>query len=299
MSDAWLIIGIFVFAFILWAATGGPNRPISFAGPYLTPINTVGDIETGGTGGSSWWNSTGTGGNNGGGSWGNGNLEEWGEVSPFSNQVQISSGASGPAATSVSAEYVSIRATSGASDVDVTGWKVISMETGATATIPQAQIIARQGGSANVMLKPSHEVVMSTGSSPLGSSFRENTCIGYAAQGRTFTPSLRNSCPTALDELGNFFEGDAAAYNECRDAVSSFGRCTVPESPRGVSSRCRAFISDRLNYAGCVRVHQADADFYGNNWRVYLGSRTELWRTDNETLRLVDREGRTVDVYTY
>ena len=299
MSDAWLIIGIFVFAFILWAATGGPNRPISFAGPYLTPISTIGDAEGDyseeGTdtrgGGTSWWGSA----NNDRDK----ELAIWGTVSPFKDQVRIGSGSGGPGATDLAREYVTMRATSDAESVNVTGWQIMSMKTGASVTIPQAQIIAQQAGSSNIILNSGQEVIVSTGRSLVGASFRDNACTGYLAQGRTFTPSLRTSCPAPLDELGDFFEGDASSYNECRETVRSFQRCTAPSIPRGTSSRCRNFIEDRLSYAGCVRVHKNDAEFYADTWRVYVDRSKELWRTDNETLRLVDREGRTVDVYTY
>lgn len=295
MSDAWLIIGIFAFAFILWLATGGPNRPISFAGPYLTPMTTIGDVDgdygeddaTNGdnSSGTSWW-----------GSWNDEDATIWGTVSPFKDQVRIASGSS---ATDASREYVVIRASSGTKDVSITGWQIMSMKTGATVIIPQSQIIAAQAGTADIILDAGQEVIISSSVSPIGASFRENSCTDYLTQGRTFTPSLRASCPAPLDELGAFFEGDAAAYNECREVVRSFQRCTVPSVPRGTSNRCREFIEDRLSYAGCVQAHKHDAEFYGGTWRVYLNRATELWRTDNETLRLLDRDDRTVDVYTY
>lgn len=303
MSDAWLIIGIFVAAFILWAYTGGPDRPISFAGPYITPIADFGDMQEGyddegGRAAPVSWRS-------GSGRldslWArDGSADAYGETSPYTGDVNISSGSGGPSQTEASQEYVAIRVASGAGSVNVTGWRIMSMESGASVTIPQAQPIAQQAGSADVVLAPGGEAFISTGSSPIGASFRENACIGYIANRYQFSPALGgSSCPAPADELGAFFEGDGAAYNECREAVRGFARCEVPTAPSGISSRCRSFIQERLNYPGCVRVHQDDAEFFGDTWRVYLGQRTELWRTDNETLRLVDREGRTVDVYAY
>src|SRR3954469_12764649 len=34
--DAWFFIGIFVFIFLIWVATGGPLHPIAFTGPRLS-----------------------------------------------------------------------------------------------------------------------------------------------------------------------------------------------------------------------------------------------------------------------
>ncbi len=46
-NDAMFIIGLFVFFFLLWAFSGGPSRPISFAGPYITPITNEGQTQAG------------------------------------------------------------------------------------------------------------------------------------------------------------------------------------------------------------------------------------------------------------
>src|ERR1035437_7397212 len=35
MHDAWFFIGIFVFIFLIWVATGGPLHPLAFTGPRL------------------------------------------------------------------------------------------------------------------------------------------------------------------------------------------------------------------------------------------------------------------------
>src|SRR5882757_1001106 len=41
-TDLLFFIAVFIFIFVVWVATGGPDRPISFAGPYLYPIETTG-----------------------------------------------------------------------------------------------------------------------------------------------------------------------------------------------------------------------------------------------------------------
>ena len=46
-SDGLFFLGVIAFFFILWFATGGPTRPMSFAGPYITPITDVGTVSSG------------------------------------------------------------------------------------------------------------------------------------------------------------------------------------------------------------------------------------------------------------
>src|ERR1035437_8257992 len=40
--DAWFFVGIFVFIFLIWIATGGPLHPISFTGPTLAEPQELG-----------------------------------------------------------------------------------------------------------------------------------------------------------------------------------------------------------------------------------------------------------------
>ncbi len=47
MNDGIFIIGFFLFFFVAWVASGGPSKPISFAGPFITPVTTVGTTQSG------------------------------------------------------------------------------------------------------------------------------------------------------------------------------------------------------------------------------------------------------------
>lgn len=305
-GDAWLIIAVFVFAFVLWVSTGGPTRPISFAGPYITPITDVDDTQSGygddisiGNGSrgarSGVWsvrsvfgrfeNSV-------------GESEDVGVVSPEAGQVRIISGSGGPGGSSPDREYVALRAE--AESVNITGFRLVSSRSGASATIPQGTTAPRSGTVTNIVLVGDEEAVVTTGSSPIGSSFRENRCIGYLGVTSFIPPLANRSCPSPTEELGRGYPGDADSYDECRAIVSRIPRCDVrPDIPREASSECERFIETRLNYQGCVDAHFNDSDFRGDTWRVYLNQGRELWRSDDETIRLLDREGRTVDIYSY
>lgn len=306
MGDAWLVIAIFVFAFILWASTGGPSRPISFAGPYITPLTDVDDVQTGygedislGTDEeprSNLWSVRSV-----VGRFENrlGSTANVGPLSPYAGQVQIASGAGGPSASDADNEYVALRSDS-ESTVDITGWRLVSEKSGASVVIPQAEHIARSGVPGNIVLSDGEEVIITTGSTAVGTSFRENKCTAYLARDR-FVPALSvRSCPSPLQELGDFYPVRAAEYDACREVVSTFARCEEPRSiPREASDSCENFIETRLSYRGCLHGHASDTDFLGPTWRVFLGQSRELWRSDSEVIKLLDREGRTVDVYSY
>ena len=46
-ADALLVIACLVMIYVAWIATGGPSRPISKAGPYITPITRTGERSQG------------------------------------------------------------------------------------------------------------------------------------------------------------------------------------------------------------------------------------------------------------
>jgi hypothetical protein len=124
--------------------------------------------------------------------------------------------------------------------------------------------------------------------------------MGYLGVTSFIPPLANRSCPSPTEELGDGYDGSATSYDECRAVVSQFPRCAVPRDiPRDASSACEAFIKARLNYQGCVDAHFNDPDFRGDTWRVYLGQGGELWRSDNESIKLLDTQGRTVDIYSY
>jgi hypothetical protein len=66
-----------------------------------------------------------------------------------------------------------------------------------------------------------------------------------------------------------------------------------------MSSACENYLRTKVSYDGCVAMHQYDDDFYEDEWRVFLGSRASLWGDNHDTIRLLDRQGRTIDVFTY
>lgn len=304
-GDGLFFIGIIIFIFIVWVATGGPSRPISFAGPYITPITDVGTVQQG-------YGDTGTA--NSRSVWaeitdideglanlqrGASDLRAYGVASPYEGSVQIV-GYGGASATDPDEEYITL-SVSGDESVLISGWSLVSSASGYGARIPGGSELPR-AGSINelgpIILAPGEEAIVVSGSSPIGISFKENMCTGYFAERQTFVPSLGMRCPTAYDEFDRYYPGNELADDSCYARMRETNTCEVPSTSR-VSNECRALIDQYLHYNGCVATHRYEARFAGDTWRVYLGERRELWKQSRDAIKLLDAEGRTVDLYTY
>ena len=299
-ADALLFGAIIVFLFILWLYNGGPNNPISFSGPYITPITDVGQTSSGygdthtSAGSAIWESVTSALGSSGSGSSGTG------KPSSYANSVFLGSGDA--ASSDVRSEYLTIRV-SGSSPVDITGWRLVSEKTGASATIGQGVVVAKRTDSVDILLASGDKAIVVTGHSPIGDSFLETECTGYLADDDTFSPRLSTgSCPAPLDELSDYYGGtNASSYDKCEKYVSGYYSCSVPsnDSSSDAPSSCRNFIKDELTYNGCVSNHRTDTDFQGDTWRVYLDQSRELWRSSNDTIDLLDKSGNRVAQYSY
>ncbi len=313
--DAWFFVGIFVFIFLIWIATGGPMHPIAFSGPTLA--------EPGALGGGTYLSlprapfSVGSanvslpGSSNGGSVSGGTGVSlpsfvggsSFGTPSPYYGIVSMNHYVSGAGSTNPGNEYVEITvAQSATAPVDISGWTLESSATGAAAVIPKGTEVPTSGivnAVQDIVLTPGTQALIISGQSPIGASFRDNKCIGYFSTFQQFSPPLPQNCPLPYDELTSFYPGyirDAA----CIDYVNTLSRCqAVLSPPVGTSGACQNFLVNYLNYNGCVNAHRNDADFEGNTWRVYLGRTNSMWRTQNEVVKLLDAQGKTVDAFSY
>jgi hypothetical protein len=315
-SDVFFFLGVFIFIFVVWVATGGPERPISFTGPYLYPIQTTGVNATAYGDGRAIDTSTKA------GSIGSNlkdtrvNIEElkkqladlkaFGESSPYRGLVTIDHSTYGPAQSDVKKEYITIRYSSSAdNDLTITGWRVVSGSSGASAIIGAGAKLVRAGSlnpTSEIALAPGDSAIIQTGSSPIGDSFQENRCSGYLDQFQNFEPTFSNNCPSPTDEFRSFYTGsvNAAKDDRCYDFLKTLPSCVLPTNvSRDLPSQCRDFISDRLNYNGCVAAHEFEPKFFTSTWRIFLDHRNQMWREGAETIKLLDREGKTVDLFAY
>lgn len=315
--DAWFFVGIFAFIFLVWIATGGPSHPISFSGPTLAQPQELGggtylsfpradfgygkgaDVHLPGSsegGGSISGSSAGTPTSISG--------VDFGSPSPYRGKVSLYHYVSGAGSTNPNNESVTISVSQNAGTVvDLTGWTIQSEASGNAAVIPKGTETPTSGTVnpvQDIVLSPGTSAHVSSGRSPIGASFRENKCIGYFGQYQTFTPALPLNCPTPKEEFASFYGSAYIRDDACVSYVNSLGRCETQLSPPvGVSSDCQSFLVNHLNYNGCVDAHKNDSDFQGNTWRVYLGRTTPLFRTQHEVVKLLDKDGKTVDAFSY
>lgn len=318
MHDAWFFVGVFVFIFLIWIATGGPTNPLSFSGPRLSPPQELGGgtylqlpRASLGTGDSNVYLKGSSGGGGVYGSSWNSNEQlpiliggTFGTPSPYRGIVRMSRFVSGSGVADPKNEYVEISASQNAGvPVDISGWRILSDASGNVATIPEGTEVPISGtinASEKIVLAPGMRAIIVSGQSPIGASFRENVCIGYFSSFQKFSPSLPQNCPDPSNELSTYYGAGYIRDPACIDATDKISRCQVTLSPpQNMSGACQSFMVKYLNYNGCVEAHRSDANFAGDTWRIFLGRTTSMWRANHEIVKLLDASGKTVDAFSY
>ncbi len=321
MEDSTFILGIFAFMFLLWLITGGPTRPLSFAGPVLhTTISTGGAINYRGSG------THFTNGQQRSPRADKSQIEQkisqinrqvqnlskgvrhavlFGSSSPYRGKVSLGDFVSGAGSTNPDKEYITLYVSSNINrGIDISGWKLESKTTGKVAIIPKGTNIPRSGiiNAANpIVVTAGQRVIISSGQSPIGASFQENVCTGYFTEYQSFYPSLPRICPTPQNELKKFYRPQPYTRDlACIKKVQNIQRCTlIGTIPQGLTTSCSTFLTNYINYNGCVNAHEHDVSFLGNTWRIYLGRTQSMWRPQYETVKLLDAQGKTVDMFSY
>lgn len=317
-GDLWWFVAIITALGLIWYATGGPNRPEAWQGPFIQPPAPLSSGEIYGAGRtisaprpapvSPPTYQT-------------GDLREplLTARSPWYGRVSIDSG-SGPYEIQPNQEYLALEANyNNTVSVTVTGW---SLTNGRSR--PDGVVIPRAarlfiGNSTNLVttpiaLAPGARLVLTTGRMPnsnpysINANFLTNKCSGYldTLPQYRFTPALRRSCPSPAKD-----PGVSNLDRECYDFVSYLSSCHTPkvehdadgyefiDNISGLPSSCRAFLEDHFNYNSCVKWHEQDIDFYGTEWRVYLNRSWELWGPNREHITLYDQSGKIVAERSY
>lgn len=312
--DAWFFVGILGFVFLVWAATGGPSRPLSWAGPSLAQPQELG----GGTylrlprspftiagshtslPGSSDSRTTYTRYSGSGSLYG----IDFGTPSPFRSLVTLTRRVVNASSTNPNLEYLSLAVpTTAREHLTITNWQFVSEVTGNAALIPSGTplpLLGKVSAVAPITLRPGDRATIFTGRSPIGVSFRENKCTGYLNSFQAFTPALTQRCPLPVDELVNYYGDYYVRDTTCLDYVKKLPRCGTVFFPKDdISARCENFVLTHLNYNGCVATHRDDTDFEGTTWRIYLNMSDALWRGKDELIKLWDAGRKTVDAFSY
>ena len=228
----------------------------------------------------------------------------FGDPSPERGRVHITE-TYAATETDPAREYIVITASTGnTAPIALKNWSLQSAYTGVRLYIPFASSLFLMGiinDQEDVSLNPGGSASLNSGPSPVGTSFRENMCSGYLGQLRSFYPPLANSCPPASASLPFTPENLKVYGEECFNFLQNIPACTAPLDaiPNNANPNCRAFAANVLSYNGCVAANKHRTGFYSDTWRVYLGSSGELWRNSHDIIRLLDSDGRTVDVATY
>lgn len=167
-----------------------------------------------------------------------------------------------------------------------------------------AVLLPRQGKvnkSSEITLTMDSRLIVTSGESPIGVSFRENLCSGFLDQYQEFVPPLEDNCPLFVRELARELPPDDQPGEACLAYAESLPRCrfTQRELPLGVNATCRDFISNHINYNSCVETLKEKVGFLSGQWRIFLDSKVELWDNDFEAITLRDENGVSLDILSY
>ncbi len=226
--------------------------------------------------------------------------------SPYADTISLRS--SRLSADDEDEEYVTIVASNRlSSPVNISGWKLKSLLSEKVRSIPRgtthlASTRAFQT-SDNIFLGAGDSAVVLSGNvAGIRSSFLTNKCTGYLEENHDFVPGLFAQCPRLSEENLSAYNispehfRNLTEYDSCIDAIEDVQSCREGHPSSDVPSRCRTFIHDYSDYEGCYKLHQFDSDFLGDEWRIFLGSTADLWRSDREAVALIDGNGKVVDV---
>ncbi|QQR82218.1 hypothetical protein IPJ70_02965 [Candidatus Campbellbacteria bacterium] len=205
-------------------------------------------------------------------------------------------------------EYVVVAASSNnPAPIVISGWKLESIISGTRVSIPQGVALLEgaypQRHEQNVFLAPGERAIINSRYAVgINTGFLENKCTGYIDPRYTISPPLTRSCPSLKNEnLSTFGITPSAfhntdAYDTCMDGIESARSCERGSYASTTPSICKAFIKKYSTYDGCLELHKTDSDFFGDTWRLFLGSNKDVWRNEREAIALIDDSGKVVDI---
>ena len=178
--------------------------------------------------------------------------------------------------------------------IDITGWQIQSND--GDEYIPQAVNLYDPTGLApesDINVKTGDTVFMYSSSAPF--NLRLNECIGYAAHVANFEPPLPLTCPYLIQSQLQDFSG------ACQNYLDTIGQCQTaalsgPQVPTN-DYACMNYIENNFTYRSCFDQHSEDANFLSNQVWVWTGSSPV--NQYHDTVRLLDKNGLLVDIYTY
>lgn len=276
MKDfGWLALFLIVLG-VIWFAQGGASRLSSITSPFLNPP----EIAPSESSSSS------------------GETTAIGPTSSYKGKINLS--VWNAKETDPQNEYLEIRASSDIKPISVSDW-TIEDQRGSKFSLGRGAnlfFLSQVNAQEPIILEPNGVVIVTSGRSPVGASFRLNLCTGYFNQFQKFVSSLPEECPRIREEEIPISYPDACFY-----FVSGLSRCRMPanipyETSIKIGNDCILFLSEKANYSGCVAAYKNEKNFYRNEWRVYLNRDKEIWATRG-TIILRDQNGNVVDEESY
>jgi hypothetical protein len=178
--------------------------------------------------------------------------------------------------------------------IDITGWQIKSQNSG--EYIPQAIAVYDPSGltpAGDILMKNGDTVYLYSSSAPF--NLRLNECIGYVAHVADFVPALPLNCPQVKQSQIENFTG------ACQNYINSLWSCQAPnmsspQIPR-TDYACQDYLENNFNYKSCFEAHDGDANFLSSQIWVWTGS--NVVDQYHDTVKLLDRNGLLVDIYTY
>ena len=148
-------------------------------------------------------------------------------------------------------EYIKIKVSRNAEGkINISNWRLESATTGAGDILGKGSYLPYSGRvnfEQELFLSAGDEVIITTGHSPIGVSFKINKCTGYFSQFQDFVPILKKQCPDPIDDLPNF--GPGLTFDQCYDFVDKLRKCKVylQSPPGGVGGACQQNITTKID----------------------------------------------------
>jgi len=179
--------------------------------------------------------------------------------------------------------------------IDITGWKIKSLQRGETIIGKGLSLPQFNSFSSDIRLKSGGSAEIIAGISPLLSSFQINGCFGWLNNVYNIDSSL-NYCPSI--QISNLT--GLGLDSACQDLILNSGSCRAPGDTilNNYSRECRIWVERNLNYDACVQKHMNEANFY-KDWRIYTGNNNLFYDQLHDRIELRDQAGLLVDSYEY
>jgi hypothetical protein len=196
-------------------------------------------------------------------------------------------------------EYITISVIQeNASMIDVTNWYLINKK-GVKAklgTVSSLPLFGKVNPTSEFKINGGDILVVSTGRSPIGVSFRLNTCSSYLEQFQDFIPPIPEGCPQ-IKQTSDYRNLGI----DCQRFMETIPVCQTNTGPfpSNVTATCKAYINAHKSHNGCVTDKMNEGRFYKKEWRVFLGAKTEIWDNKSDVISLYDEKDRLIHSIKY